>query len=111
MIEQEKKVWIRSAPADLYYTRDPETPGLMRATEKNMKMQEKAIKVLVESSKEARLKHPVEEPPRLRLGHHHGHEGEEEEGSSSEEDEENPHKHRYALHQSLFETINKNLQG
>ena len=67
----------------------------MRATEKNIKMQEKATKVLVESSKEARLKHPVEEPPRLRLGHHHGHEGEEGEGSSSEEDEEeNPHNHR-----------------
>ena len=95
VIEQEKKVWIRSAPADLYYTRDSETPGLMRATEKNMKMQEKARKVLVENSIEARLKHKVEEPPRLRLGHHHGHEGEEEEGSSSDEDEENPHNHRF----------------
>ena len=97
VIEQEKKVWIRSAPADLYYTRDSETPGLMRATEKNLKMQEKAMKVLVENSKEARMKHPVEEPPRLRLGHHHCHEGEEEDGSSSEEDEENAHNHRCSI--------------
>lgn len=34
IIEQEMKVWTRSAPADLYYERDTEKPLLMRATDK-----------------------------------------------------------------------------
>ncbi len=34
ILEQEKKVWTRSAPADPYYQRDEEKPLTMRATEK-----------------------------------------------------------------------------
>jgi hypothetical protein len=32
IIAMEKQIWIRSAPADLYYERDPVNPAVMRAT-------------------------------------------------------------------------------
>ena len=84
VIEEERKVWIRSAPADLYYSRDAQVPGLMRATERGLAQQARAMEVLVEAASRERSKHAVEEPPRARvLPHHHG-----EEGSSSEEEEE-----------------------
>ena len=34
ILAQEKKVWTRSAPADLYYRRDPENPLRSLATDK-----------------------------------------------------------------------------
>ena len=35
VIAQEKLIWIRSAPADLYYERDPANPTVMRASAKS----------------------------------------------------------------------------
>ncbi len=35
IIAMEKLIWIRSAPADLYYERDPTNPTVMRATAKS----------------------------------------------------------------------------
>ena len=32
--ENEKKIWTRSAPADLYYNRDPTNPIVMHSTER-----------------------------------------------------------------------------
>lgn len=93
IIEQEKKVWIRSAPADLYYTRDRDSPGIMRATSKCLQLQEKFGEKLVTASKAERAKHPVEEPPRFRVPHTHSHD-DADDSSSSESDDENQHNHR-----------------
>jgi len=92
IIEAEKKVWIRSAPADLYYTRDRDSPGIMRATTKCLQLQQKFEEKLVTASKDERAKHPVEEPPRFRVPHTHKHDGDD--SSSSESDDENQHNHR-----------------
>ena len=64
IIEQEKKVWIRSAPADLYYQRDPENPSVMRATEKNINLLRRFQEKLISASVEERNKNPIEAPPR-----------------------------------------------
>ena len=34
VLQNEKKVWTRSAPADLYYERDLTNPRILRSTER-----------------------------------------------------------------------------
>ena len=90
IIEKEKKVWIRSAPADLYYERDTDNPRVMRATAKSIQLLSKFEEKLIDCSKAEREKFPLEVPARSR-GHVHHHD----EGSdSSDEEEDEAHSHK-----------------
>ncbi len=66
ILEQEKKVWTRSAPADLYYERDAANPLVLRARPKLKELCGKFERVCVEPSKEAAKKFPAYEPPKIR---------------------------------------------
>jgi len=67
VIEMERKVWTRSAPADLYYERDWQNPGIMKATERCISLQDQFEKELINASHEAKAKHPKPEPPKLKV--------------------------------------------
>lgn len=54
ILENEKKIWTRTAPADLYYYRDENNPKIMKST---AKLQELCItfkKLLIDRAAEAR---------------------------------------------------------
>ncbi|KAK7873256.1 hypothetical protein R5R35_011330 [Gryllus longicercus] len=63
ILEDEKKVWTRSAPADLYYVRDDECPKLMRATPKLTALCEKFELELVDRAAKVESSRPKYEPP------------------------------------------------
>ena len=67
VIEMERKVWTRSAPADLYYERDWENPGIMRATERSIVLQERFEKELIEASVNGKAKFPKADPPKMKV--------------------------------------------
>ncbi|XP_076232216.1 ribonuclease 3 drosha [Calliopsis andreniformis] len=65
IMENARKVWTRTAPADLYYTRDDTNPKLMRGTPKLHELCELFKKVLIDRAAAARsLQSPYEPPPR-----------------------------------------------
>ena len=97
IIEQERKVWIRSAPADLYYQRDKENPNIMRATQKNISLLNKFEEKLVSASETERHKNPIEAAPR-RPGHsHHHHHHDHEDSDDSENDDDDDHVHNHKV--------------
>lgn len=63
IIESEKKTWTRCAPADLYYTRDPENSRLMHGTEKLRVTIERFRENLLERGEKARMVQPKFEYP------------------------------------------------
>ena len=63
IIAQEKKVWIRSAPADLYYQRDADNPAVMRATERSLSLHKVFEERLLKDGAKAREKFPTRDPP------------------------------------------------
>ena len=90
VIEQERKVWIRSAPADLYYERDRENPCIMRATHKSRQLLARFQEKLVTVSVREREKYPIEEGPRLRMPHVHHDDSDD----SDNEEEDHNHSHK-----------------
>ena len=71
IIEMEKKVWIRSTPADLYYERDKSNPDVMKSTEKSRAMHQLFEENLLRVGSAARLKYPIWEPPKASIGSRH----------------------------------------
>ncbi|XP_070158959.1 ribonuclease 3 isoform X2 [Polyergus mexicanus] len=74
ILESEKKIWTRTAPADLYYFRDENNPKIMKST---IKLQELCMtfkRLLIDRATEARALQPPYEPPprktRARLCRH-----------------------------------------
>lgn len=74
ILEHEKKVWTRSAPADLYYARDESNVKVMRATPKLVALCDKFEDEIVTRAQRVRESQPPYEPPprkkRLRLAKH-----------------------------------------
>ncbi|XP_043276130.1 ribonuclease 3 [Venturia canescens] len=74
IIENEKKVWTRTAPADLYYTRDENNPRIMRSTAKLRELCTIFKHLLLDRAAVARASQPPYEPPprktRARLCRH-----------------------------------------
>ncbi|XP_046992547.1 ribonuclease 3 isoform X1 [Schistocerca americana] len=74
ILEHEKKVWTRSAPADLYYARDENNVKVMRATPKLTALCDKFEDEIVKRAQKVRESQPPYEPPprkkRLRLAKH-----------------------------------------
>ena len=66
IIEQEKKVWTRSAPADLYYQRDEKKPLMMRATDKLKKQCAQFQKHCINVGEMARSEQEPYEPPKIK---------------------------------------------
>ncbi|CAD6222146.1 GSCOCG00000758001-RA-CDS [Cotesia congregata] len=65
ILECDKKVWTRAAPADLYYTRDENNPKVMRATPKLKELTDNFKRSLLDRANVARAKYsPYEPPPR-----------------------------------------------
>lgn len=54
IIEHERKVWTRTAPADLYYARDESNPKIMIGTPKLKELCEIFKELLVDRSSAAR---------------------------------------------------------
>lgn len=54
IIESEKKIWIRTAPADLYYVRDETNPKVMRSTPKLQELCATFRKLLIDRAAVAR---------------------------------------------------------
>ncbi|XP_033356716.1 ribonuclease 3 [Bombus vosnesenskii] len=74
IMENARKVWTRTAPADLYYNRDESNPKIMRGTPKLQELCELFKKVLLNRAAAARALQPPYEPPprktRARLCRH-----------------------------------------
>jgi len=87
IIEQEKKVWIRSAPADLYYERDRTNPCIMVATQKNMNLLKKFEDKLIKGSRLEREKYPIEPAPKIK-GHVHHHDHDHSDDSDDEDEDQ-----------------------
>ncbi|XP_012275401.1 ribonuclease 3 [Orussus abietinus] len=65
ILENERKVWTRTAPADLYYTRDENNPKVMRGTPKLIELCDIFKKLLIDRAASARaLQAPYKPPPR-----------------------------------------------
>ncbi|XP_017877532.1 ribonuclease 3 isoform X2 [Ceratina calcarata] len=65
IMENARKVWTRTAPADLYYTRDETNPKIMNGTPKLHELCDLFKNVLLDRAKAARnLQTPYEPPPR-----------------------------------------------
>ena len=92
IIEQEKKVWIRSAPADLYYQRDRDNPNVMKATEKNINLLSRFQEKLINASIEEKKKNPIEAPPRP-PPHSHSHDHDDDSDSDADETD-HAHNHK-----------------
>ena len=71
IIENEKKMWTRCAPADLYYTREEANPRLMRGTERLQSVIKQFQKELIERGEKARENQPKYENPARTKAHHH----------------------------------------
>lgn len=54
ILENERKIWTRTAPADLYYSRDEKNPKIMRATIKLNELCEIFKKLFIERAAAAR---------------------------------------------------------
>lgn len=54
ILENERKIWTRTAPADLYYSRDEKNPKIMRATTKLNELCEIFKKLFIERAAAAR---------------------------------------------------------
>ncbi len=66
IIEAEKKVWTRSAPADLYYQRDPNRPFLTRATQKLTDLCDRFEQRCILPAEEAKVSNNYQRPKVLR---------------------------------------------
>merc|ERR1719232_2453454 len=89
IIEQEKKVWISSAPADLYYERDKENPCIMKATQKSLSLLNKFQEKVITGSVKEREKFPIEAAPRIRAHVHN-----DASDDSDDDDEDHAHNHK-----------------
>ena len=65
LIEREREIWTRSAPADLYYQRDLQNPLILRGTKKLEKLLSRFQTELLDRSSKARSKHPPYKPFKL----------------------------------------------
>ena len=65
ILENEKKVWTRSAPADLYYQRDISHPIVSKATPKLIGLLDKFQSEILDKASEARAAQPKYEPPKI----------------------------------------------
>ncbi|KAF5287701.1 hypothetical protein FQA39_LY15801 [Lamprigera yunnana] len=87
ILEEEKSIWTRSTPADLYYEKDPNNSKVTRATERLLKVCDVFNETLVLRANKINDTKPKYEPPprknRARLCKHKL-----EEGSSSDSSEE-----------------------
>lgn len=54
ILENEKRIWTRTAPADLYYVRDENNPKIMRSTAKLEELCAKFKKLLIDRAAAAR---------------------------------------------------------
>ncbi|KAK9306258.1 hypothetical protein QLX08_002988 [Tetragonisca angustula] len=74
IMENARKVWTRTAPADLYYSRDDNNPKIMNGTLKLHELCELFKKILLNRAAAARALQPPYEPPprktRARLCRH-----------------------------------------
>ncbi|XP_050446500.1 ribonuclease 3 [Cataglyphis hispanica] len=74
ILESEKKIWTRTAPADLYYFRDENNPKIMKSTVKLQELCMTFKRLLIDRATEARALQPPYEPPprktRARLCRH-----------------------------------------
>nr|XP_031849478.1 ribonuclease 3 [Nomia melanderi] len=74
IIENARKVWTRTAPADLYYSRDDDNPKIMKGTSKLHELCELFKKILMDRATSAKALQPPYEPPprktRARLCRH-----------------------------------------
>ncbi|XP_069695951.1 ribonuclease 3 isoform X4 [Periplaneta americana] len=116
IVEHEKKVWTRTAPADLYYIRDENNPKVMKATLKLIALCDTFSEELVQRAEKVRSARPSYEPPprkhRMRLAKHKSEicsssDSSSEESSTDEEDctmEELERKrlHPYRLHPEMW---------
>lgn len=65
IVENERKLWTRTAPADLYYIRDENNPKLMRGTSKLCELCDIFKQLLIDRAATARASQsPYEPPPR-----------------------------------------------
>nr|CAD7256806.1 unnamed protein product [Timema shepardi] len=121
IIEMEKRVWTRTAPADLYYSRDEKNPKVMRATPRLMELCEKFEKELSTRAAKVRAAQPkFELPPRknrakyVKAPNHHksavtsssdtdtNSESSTDEEDCTMEEMERKRLHPYRLHQELW---------
>jgi ribonuclease-3 len=54
ILEHERKIWTRTAPADLYYVRDENNPKIMRGTPKLKELCVSFKKLLIDRAAVAR---------------------------------------------------------
>ena len=54
ILENERKIWTRTAPADLYYQRDENNPKVMRGTKKLMELCDIFNKLFIKRAEAAR---------------------------------------------------------
>ena len=62
IINAEKALWTRSAPADPYYQRDPANPLMMRATQKLNDLCQTFEDTCMKPAREARAEHNYQPP-------------------------------------------------
>ena len=65
IIDQEKKIWTRSSPADLYYERDMNNPVVLKATPRLQKLLDRFEEELIHRGENARSKFPDYKPYKL----------------------------------------------
>ena len=58
ILQNEKKVWTRSAPADLYYQRDYSNPTVSNATPKLVNLLDRFQSEILDTAKESRIAQP-----------------------------------------------------
>ncbi|XP_046830662.1 ribonuclease 3 isoform X1 [Vespa crabro] len=63
IMENERKIWTRTAPADLYYTRDDTNPKIMKGTQKLRDLCDLFKEILIDRAAAARALQPPYEPP------------------------------------------------
>ena len=65
IIDQEKKIWTRSSPADLYYERDMQNPVVLKATPRLQQLLDRFEDELIQRGEASRAKFPAYKPYRL----------------------------------------------
>ena len=65
IIDQEKKIWTRSSPADLYYERDMMNPVVLKATPRLQKLLDRFEDEIIKRGDRCRAKFPPYKPYRL----------------------------------------------
>lgn len=63
ILEEEKKVWTRSTPAELFYTRDENDMKIIRATPKLLELCDRFREDLLTRSQKVNALKPKYEPP------------------------------------------------